>query len=256
MNSIEHTIGITAQAAQFNYRNSTMAASSIITIETVPITPSVFEPFGTILISPFSPSTTTPPSSPPRGSVSANQGTALKFPNIAPVTSTYHTSPSGAPGKPSMSLFSCFSRSLRLSRGRQIFDVKVLERHPFTTQTFIPLASSAATTTAKSIIIVAPTLPSPPPPPPSPPALTPYFPQLQSKQGGLPDLQNLKAFVAEPGTGVTYGVGTWHAPMVVVGRRLDFVVVQHMSGREDEDCQEMNVQGVEVVVHGAERAKL
>lgn len=63
--------------------------------------------------------------------------------------------------------------------------------------------------------------------------------------------------MAEPGTGVTYGVGTWHAPMVAVGGRLDFVVVQHVSGRGDEDCQEVDVQGVEVVVVGeAERAKL
>ena len=63
--------------------------------------------------------------------------------------------------------------------------------------------------------------------------------------------------MAEPGTGVTYGVGTWHAPMVAVGGRLDFVVVQHVNGRGDEDCQEVDVQGVEVVVVGeAERAKL
>ena len=122
----------------------------------------------------------------------------------------------------------------------------------------MPLASSSSesTTIAKSIIIVAPTLPSPPPPPPSPPTLTPYFPQLQSKQRGLPDLQNLKAFVAEPGVGVTYGVGTWHAPMVVVGGRVDFVVVQHVSGRAAEDCQEVDVENVEVVVEGLERARL
>lgn len=231
--------------------------ASTIKIEALPLSPYAFAPFGTVLTSPLPSTTTTPPTSPPSGSVSANQGTALKFSNIAPVTSTYHTSPSGAPAKPSMSLFSCFSRALRTSNGQHIFDVKVLERHPFTTQTFIPLASPPSpTAAAKSIIIVAPTLPSPPPPPPSPPALTPYFPQLQSKQRGLPDLQNLKAFVAEPHMGVTYGVGTWHAPMVVVGGRLDFVVVQHMSGRGDEDCQEVDVQGVEVIVERAQRAKL
>lgn len=56
--------------------------------------------------------------------------------------------------------------------------------------------------------------------------------------------------------GVTYGVGTWHAPMVVLGERVDFVVVQHVSGRVNEDCQEVDVQGVELVVEGAERAKL
>lgn len=235
-----------------------MAPSSTNIIHVSPLTPSSFAPFGTVLISPLSSTTTTPPTSPPRGSVSANQGTALKFPDIAPVTSTYHTSPSGAPAKPSMSLFSCFPRALRTSNGQQVFNVEVLERHPFTTQTFIPLApsSSVVDTATKAIIIVAPTLPSPPPPPPSPPALTPYFPQLQSKQGGLPDLQNVKAFVAEPGMGVTYGVATWHAPMVVVGGRVDFVVVQHVSGKGEEDCQEVDVQGVEVVVERAEIAKL
>lgn len=56
--------------------------------------------------------------------------------------------------------------------------------------------------------------------------------------------------------GVTYGVATWHAPMVVVGGRADFVVLQHGSGRGEEDCQEVEVQGVEVVVERAERAKL
>lgn len=56
--------------------------------------------------------------------------------------------------------------------------------------------------------------------------------------------------------GITYGVGTWHAPMVVVGQRVDYVVVQHISGRGEEDCQEVDVQGVEVVLEGAERAKL
>ncbi|KAM0799514.1 ureidoglycolate hydrolase, partial [Usnea florida] len=206
-------------------------------VNAVPLTPSAFAPFGDVFTSPLPSSTTTPPSSPPHGSIAANQGTALKFADIAPITSIYHTSPSGTPARPSMSLFSCFPRALRASTGQQIFDVQVLERHPYTTQTFIPLASTAVNT-AKSIIIVAPTLPAPPPPPPSPPALTPYFPQLQSKKAGLPDLRNLKAFVAEPGMSVTYAVGIWHAPMVVVGGRVDFVVVQHLSGKGDEDCQE------------------
>lgn len=92
--------------------------------------------------------------------------------------------------------------------------------------------------------MVAPTLPLPPPPS----ALTPYFPQ--QKQGGPPDLKNVRAFVAEPGVGVTYGAGTWHAPMVVVGEgRVDFVVTQWVNGREEDDCQEVEIaEGLEVVV--------
>lgn len=50
--------------------------------------------------------------------------------------------------------------------------------------------------------------------------------------------------------GITYGVGTWHAPMVVVGDgRLDFVVTQWVNGREQDDCQEVEIpMGIEVVV--------
>ena len=63
--------------------------------------------------------------------------------------------------------------------------------------------------------------------------------------------------MAEPGIGVTYGVGVWHAPMIVVGEaRIDFVVSQWRSGKESEDCQEVDLggldgQGIEVVVEGA-----
>ena len=39
---------------------------------------------------------------------------------------------------------------------------------------------------------------------------------------------------------MTYGIGTWHAPMVVLGEeRIDFVVVQWVSGVGEEDCQEV-----------------
>lgn len=40
-----------------------------------------------------------------------------------------------------------------------------------------------------------------------------------------------------------YGAGTWHAPMVIVGdSRVDFVVSQWMSGKEREDCQEVEIE--------------
>ncbi|MCJ1458538.1 hypothetical protein MMC28_008911 [Mycoblastus sanguinarius] len=215
-----------------------------ITIPAIPLTPNSFAAFGSVITSPLPAFTTAIPSPPPTGSVLANQNTALKYPNISPFTSNYHQSPSGAPAQPTMSLFACLPRTLRpspTSKNASIFDIRILERHPYTTQTFVPLSPSS---NAKAIIIVAPTLPSPPPPS----MLTPYFPQ--SKQSGPPDLTNLKAFVAEPGIGVTYGVGTWHAPMVVVGKRVDFVVSQFMSGREGEDCQEVEVgEGLEVVVN-------
>lgn len=57
---------------------------------------------------------------------------------------------------------------------------------------------------------------------------------------GFPDLKRLRAFVATSSQAVTYGAGTWHSPMVVLGQtgtRLDFVVSQFASGVAVEDCQ-------------------
>lgn len=42
---------------------------------------------------------------------------------------------------------------------------------------------------------------------------------------------------------MTYGAGTWHAPMVVIGARpIDFVVVQFANGVGSEDCQEVDLE--------------
>lgn len=63
---------------------------------------------------------------------------------------------------------------------------------------------------------------------------------------GMPDLEGLRAFEVKPGEakGVTYGVGTWHAPMVVVGgRAVRFVVVVHENGVKGMDVEEVLVGG-------------
>ena len=88
------------------------------------------------------------------------------------------------------------------------------------------------------LVIVAPTLPS----------------EEQNGRQGPPDVQNLRAFVAHGRQAVTYGAGTWHAPMVVVGeKRVDFVVVQSVNGVSEDDCQEVEVEqegvGVSVAVN-------
>ncbi|KAK2054123.1 hypothetical protein LY76DRAFT_597244 [Colletotrichum caudatum] len=76
----------------------------------------------------------------------------------------------------------------------------------------------------------------------------------------MPDLARLKAFVAYPGQAVTYGAGTWHAPMVALGPQgtaIDFVVTQFASGVAVEDCQEVELEpaseGAGVVVQVPER---
>ena len=149
-------------------------------------------------------------------------------------------------------MFCCFPRNLRKIHGSQslerlAFDVRILERHPFTNQTFIPTDLSNHTTVGDGVeepvflVVVAPTLRG-------------EIATAKDKTGHSihihdpPDLQNMKAFIARGGQAVTYGVGTWHAPMVVLGpRRIDFIVVQHVNGVDEEDCQEVALgEGVAV----------
>lgn len=56
---------------------------------------------------------------------------------------------------------------------------------------------------------------------------------------GLPDLDTVRAFVAQGNQAVTYGAGTWHAPMVALHSTLDFAVLINENGVPEEDCQEV-----------------
>ena len=164
--------------------------------------------------------------------ISANQGTAIQYRNVSRIRNLYNQAPSGK-GEPKMSMFICAARQLKTSYdGTPEFTVKYLERHPFTTQTFTPLSSTAFS----YLVIVAPSLP--------PGARDDDLPVPTLGQDlpgrGLPNLQRLRAFIATADQAVTYGAGTWHAPMVALGEpgtALDFVVHQHGSGEAIEDCQ-------------------
>ncbi|EEH46395.1 ureidoglycolate hydrolase [Paracoccidioides brasiliensis Pb18] len=259
-----------------------------LSISASPLTPSSFQPFGNAICSPL-PSTLT--RAPPVTSIQslantnsstisdlptptlANQSTALKYSPISVFQNNYDQCESarsrdrGGAGSPCMSMFSCFPRSLRGGgeQGKGFFDVRILERHPYTTQTFVPLGvtmpadkrgqgreSRRSTDTSNNgdiddnsnngmtpsfLVIVAPSL---------------HGQRVRAtvvNARGLkeevvirdpPDMRNMKAFVAHGGQAVTYGAGTWHAPMVVVGRhRVDFVVVQFVNGVAEDDCQEV-----------------
>jgi ureidoglycolate lyase len=157
-----------------------------------------------------------------------NQNTALKYLAISPFTNRYDQSPSQTPATITMNLFACFPRILTEDAESLVFKTRILERHPFTAQTFIPMGLAAADHSTKYLVIVAPTLGS-----------TSALPDR-----GPPDLANLRAFMAHGGQAVTYAAGTWHAPMVVVGmNRVDFVVAQFCNGVPAEDCEEMELEG-------------
>lgn len=226
-----------------------LTSNPSITLVPEPLTPDNFAQFGTAICSPLSRDLNIAPqplSLPPHhpSPVLANQNSALKYSPISPLFDRYNACPSGKASFARMSMFCCFPRQLRtITTGRQqpdkeVFDVRILERHPFTNQTFIPIDLSSHSRKGDDndepvfLVIVAPTRKGE---------------TITAKTGtgeivtipDPPDLKNVKAFVARGGQAVTYGVGTWHAPMVVLGRRrVDFVVMQFMNGVSDEDCQE------------------
>ncbi|KAK4447862.1 ureidoglycolate hydrolase [Podospora aff. communis PSN243] len=238
----------------------TLSGRSLI-IDAKPLRPSSFSPFGDVVenpqphLHPSSAATTFAKyQSIPFSPIVANQGTAIKYQHVTLLIDLYAQAPSRRPGIAVTNMFVCASRkplpsSSSSSSGRtkdKLFPVTVLERHPYTTQTFIPLSG----TTSRYLVIVAPTLPPSSKdahlPVPTAPTTNPHVGNHKLPGRGLPDLKRLKAFVATTDQAVTYAAGTWHAPMAVLGEegtRMDFVVVQFANGVGVEDCQEVFLEG-------------
>jgi len=79
--------------------------------------------------------------------------------------------------------------------------VRELERHEFSSQSFVPLSVS------RWLIVVAP------------PA-----------NGGGPDGARAQAFVAGPGQGITFHIGTWHHGLTVLDREAEFSIFMWRDG--------------------------
>ena len=252
-----------------------------LTVPAKPLSHSSYSLYGDVIQNPRSnllpPASTQTLSSLPYDAVSANQGSAIKYQHVSRPRNLYSEAPSRIPSELAMSMFvsrvrplipahelktrgdgdsstsnsrilptgedegsleevnTTFLRDQSQSRQSSYFPVTILERHPFTTQTFIPLASHT-----RYLVIVAPSLPSP-----SYPALPTPSRARDIPGPGLPDLSKLEAFIATGDQAITYGAGTWHAPMVVLGaedEKMDFVVVQHQNGVPHEDVQEVVLQ--------------
>lgn len=224
-----------------------------------PLTQPTFAPFGTVISNPANSCGADPPNH--RG-IAANQGTALKFPDVTQLTNTYHLAPSHKPAQTTISLFACQPRQLRragcieatvsskapaavevgaqqrdgldVGMEKLRLDIRVLEQHPYTSQTFVPMGLAAADESTCYLVIVAMELPA-----------------SEQDWTGYPDLSSLRAFVARGHQAVTYAAGTWHAPMIVLGSSpVDFVVVQWANGVPEEDCQEVYLEDKDSPDHG------
>lgn len=216
------------------------------TVTAQPLTPGAFAQFGQVIQNPrpdVHPAKFADAGPMPLDAVLANQGSAIKYQHVTRMVNRYDQAPSGVRGAAVMNMFVCASRKLQSHRpGRRpgttsstsaFFEVNILERHPYTTQTFSPLSTSGPTSPTSPhgyLVIVAPN------------EADAISRSPESSASSPPDLSRLKAFIATNDQAVTYGAGTWHAPMVALGAEnstVDFVVTQFANGVGNEDCQEV-----------------
>ncbi len=157
-------------------------ALSPLVILPEPLRPEAFAPFGDVI-------------SAAGHGVSANQGTATRF-NHAAALCTLR--PEAAAN---LAVFRALPWTLPMP-------VQLLERHPHSTQMFVPMRVE------RYLVMVAGDGPD-----------------------GGPDLDTLRCFVCEPGQAINYRPGVWHHPIVALDSPADFVMLAWEDGSPG-DCEE------------------
>lgn len=123
----------------------------------------------------------------------ANMKTAKRFDFLADVDNL----------RDSAKLNLCVFRCSPLTSGN--LQMKLLERHRYSTQVFMPMTNNAR-------FLVAVCL-----------------------GDDRPDLSTLKVFIAGNGQGISYRPGVWHYPMTAIGESIDFACLVAEDGSKD-DC--------------------
>lgn len=150
------------------------------------LTPEGFARFGTVVVADGA----------GRGR-SVNQGWARRIPGID------NLSHDPAAGKPVLDIYSIEPSQLP-------FTVSCLERHPLSSQVFMPVAC------ARFLVVVA-----------------------ASDAAGQPDLTQVLAFIGDGTQIVHYRKGVWHAPMVALDTPAVMTMLMWESGGA-RDCEEFS----------------
>jgi len=154
------------------------------TIKAIPISRDAYAPYGSLIAAdeglPFR---------------YANMRTAKRFDHLAEIANLRTET-----AKPNLCVFSCSPLT------ETPLQMKLLEKHQFSTQVFMPMTSNA-----KFLVIVC----------------------LGETE---PDLSTLMCFQAGSGQGISYRPGVWHYPMTALDERVDFACLVCEDGTQ-EDCQ-------------------
>ena len=122
---------------------------------------------------------------------SSNMGTAERYNWLAELEDL-------RPGKARPNL--CVFRSRpQIQSPERAFEVRILEKHPSSTQVFIPMGAR------RYLVLVC-------------------------LGGEAPDLSTLRAFIASGAQGVTYKPGVWHHPLVAMDEVSDFACLVWEDG--------------------------
>ncbi|KAH3902250.1 related to Ureidoglycolate hydrolase [Saccharomycodes ludwigii] len=179
-----------------------------ITINAEPLSVNNFRPYGSIVS--------------PREQITkeigekqcnANQGTAIKIRKITQLQNDFNVKSTS-----NINIFQCFPQTIKTEEEKNTQHIcKILEKHPYSSQTFIPLCGNPDK--YQYLVIV-------------------------SNGTDKPDFTSLKAFLCRGDQAVTYGKGTWHAPMIVINDApITFSVLINECDIDEMDCVEYdNVQ--------------
>jgi len=157
------------------------APSNTTIIPVLPLTPEAFTPFGQVIQG------YADHNAAPRGTriTPANQGSASKLHKLALLTSSY---PAQAGATSGLSVYRC--NPLKIVNGDRTSEIKMLERHPFTNQAFIPMGGGPGEgleTPGRAYLVVV----------------------AKNGPDDRPDLKTLRAFVASAAQGIVYNTAIW-----------------------------------------------
>ncbi|TID14989.1 hypothetical protein CANINC_004660 [Pichia inconspicua] len=145
----------------------------------------------------------------------ANQGSAIKLIKVAPCINNYADAPSKHLATTNWNIFrSCvIPEKWTITDTESVYNLTVLEKHPYTTQTFVPMGRLAD----EDVFIV----------------------NVAPDKNGVPDYEKMESYIFKGNTAVTYNVNTWHSPMVVLDKTTDFCVVTNENDVPEENCVEV-----------------
>lgn len=156
------------------------------TLPLLPLTEAAFAPFGDVI------------QTEGRNHFPINAGKVQRFHDLAGIDVLE------ADGKPGISLFVAQPYDMPL-------DLVYLERHPLSSQAFIPLDDRPF------VVIVAPA-------------------------GEKPSLANMRGFVTDGQQGVNYARGVWHHVLIAVGRQQTFAIVDRIGS--GPNCDRFDLAGI------------